>query len=156
MRGKSAKKRTVKPDVVYNSTVVERIVNNIMRGGKKSVARRIVYDALESLEKDIKKKPIEILEKAVNNVQPSLEIRPRRVGGVNYQVPTPVPEHRQLALAIKWMIEGARSRRSKESFSQALADELRDAYKGTGFAMKKKDDTEKMAEANKAFAHFQW
>jgi small subunit ribosomal protein S7 len=156
MRGKSAKVRKVKPDAIYNSTLVSSFINNVMKDGKKSLAEKVVYKALDALGKSTKKKPLEALENALENVKPKLEVRARRVGGVNYQVPTPVPDHRQQALSVKWIVEGARARRSKEEFSKALADELLDAYKKTGFAFKKREDTHKMAEANKAFAHFQW
>jgi small subunit ribosomal protein S7 len=156
MRGKQAKKRRVVPDAVMGSILVSKLVNNVMQGGKKSLAETIVYKSLDLLEKDLKSKSLEILEKAIENVKPKLEVRPRRVGGVNYQVPMPVPEHRQVSLALKWIVAGARSRRKKEEFQVALADEIKDAYNNTGFAMKKKEDMHKMAEANKAFAHFQW
>lgn len=156
MRGKQAKTRQIKPDAVYGSALVTQIVNKVMRDGKKNLAEKIVHQSLDLLEKDIKGKAIEILEKAVDNVKPKLEIRPRRVGGVNYQVPMPVSEHRQTALAIRWIIDAARDRRKSEEFHVALAGELKDAYKSTGVAIKKKEDTHKMAEANKAFAHFQW
>jgi small subunit ribosomal protein S7 len=156
MRGKRAKKRQVTPDAVYNSGVVTKFVNKVMRDGKKAVAFKAVYSAMEKAAKELKIKPIEAIEKAIENVGPKIEIRPRRVGGVNYQVPVPVEEGRQLSLAINWIVTGARARRKKETFSQALADELTDANKNTGFAIKKKEDTHKMAEANKAFAHFQW
>ncbi|MDD3648367.1 MAG: 30S ribosomal protein S7 [Candidatus Dojkabacteria bacterium] len=156
MRGKQAKKRKLKPDAIYESTLVNRLITAVMKDGKRSVAEKIVYSTLEDLEKELNKKPLEILEKAIDNVMPRLEVRPRRVGGVNYQVPAPVPEHRQLALAIKWVINEARARRKKETFAKALSIELIEAYKGTGGAMKKKEEVHKMAEANKAFAHFQW
>lgn len=156
MRGKSAKRREVKRDAVYGSRLVTRFINTVMKDGKKSLAEKIIYKSMEALEKDLKKKPLEILEEAIENVKPRLEVRPRRVGGVNYQVPVPVAEDRQLALAIKWIIKGARDRRKKEEFSLALSDEIKDALKKSGFAYKKKEDTHKMAEANKAFAHFQW
>jgi small subunit ribosomal protein S7 len=156
MRGKQAKIRKILPDAVYSSTLVAKFVNNLMLSGKRSVAEKIVYKSLENLEKDLKMKPVEILEKAIENAKPKLEVRPRRVGGVNYQVPLPVAESRQLALAIKWIIRGARDRRKNEEFNVALAQELKEAFHNTGFAVKKKDDMHKMAEANKAFAHFQW
>jgi small subunit ribosomal protein S7 len=156
MRGKQAKKRKIQPDAVYNSILVTKVINRVMQGGKKTVAEKIVYSSMEQLGKDLKVKPLEALEKAMDNASPKLEVRPRRVGGVNYQVPMPVPEHRQLALGIKWVVEGARDRRKNEEFHVALTDELKDAYNGTGVAIKKKEDTHKMADANKAFAHFQW
>lgn len=156
MRGKQAKKRKTRPDAVYSSIVVSKLVNNVMLSGKKSLAEHHVYKSMEVLEKDMKKKGVEVLETAIENIKPKLEVRSRRVGGVNYQVPMPVPEDRQLSLALKWLVSGTKARRSKEEFYEALADEIRDAYKKTGFAMKKKEDMHKMAEANKAFAHFQW
>ena len=156
MRGKSAKKRKVNKDAVHNSILITKFINNIMKDGKKSLAEKTVYKSLEVLEKDLKKKPLESLEQAIENVKPKLEIRARRVGGVNYQVPMSVAEERQLALALKWIIAGAKERRKKEEFYIALADELKDALKKSGYAYKKKEDTHKMAEANKAFAHFQW
>lgn len=156
MRGKQSKIRKIQTDAVYNSILIAKFINNVMQQGKKSIAESIVYQAMKLLEKDLKKKSLEIFEKAVENVKPRLEVRPRRVGGVNYQVPVPVSEHRQLSLALKWMVVGARARRKKEKFYVALAEEVKEAYKKTGFAMKKKDEMQRMAEANKAFAHFQW
>lgn len=156
MRGKSAKNRKLQPDAVYNSIIVTAFINNVMLDGKKTIAEKIVYKSLEFLKKDLKKKPVEILEKVIENVKPKLEVRSRRVGGVTYHVPMPVREARQLSLAIKWIIAGARDRRKNKDFCATLADELKDAYNSTGFAIKKKEDMHKMAEANKAFAHFQW
>ncbi len=156
MRGKSAKKREVSRDAIYGSRLITKFINAIMKDGKKSLAEKIVYESMETLKKDLKKKPLEILEEAIENVKPRLEVRARRVGGVNYQVPVPVAEDRQLALALKWIIAGARDRRKKEKFPLALSDEIKDALKKGGYAYKKKEDTHKMAEANKAFAHFQW
>lgn len=156
MRGKQAKKREVEKDAVYGSKVVTKFINNVMKSGKKTVAERIVYDSLEKLGKELKGKPLEILEEAIENVSPKVEIRPRRVGGVNYQVPMPVPDYRQRTLAMKWIIEGARNRRGSDTFRKALTSELKDAFNEAGHAFKKKEDTHKMAEANKAFAHFQW
>lgn len=156
MRGKQAKKRKVIPDAKYNSIVVTKLVNNVMQDGKKALAEGIVYGAIEHLSKEVKKDPLEAFEKALENVKPKLEVRGRRVGGVNYSVPTPVPDHRQLFLALKWIVTGAQQRRTKEEFKKALSEELVDAFKNTGFAIKKKEDAHKMAEANKAFAHFSW
>lgn len=156
MRGKAAKIRKIEKDVLYESTKITKLINYVMLDGKKELAEKIVYDTLRRLKKELKKDPLEVFEKALSNVSPSVEIRPRRVGGVNYQIPINVSEERKLTLALRWLIEGARDRRKNTPFSQSLFDELRDAYKGTGSAMKKKGDVEKMAEANKAFAHFQW
>ncbi|MBN2016515.1 30S ribosomal protein S7 [Candidatus Dojkabacteria bacterium] len=156
MRGKQAKERKAQADAVYNSAIASKLINHVMVGGKKNLAEKIVYSTMDLLKKDLKKEPLEILDVAIENVKPKLEVRPRRVGGVNYQVPVPVSDTRQLSLAIKWIVSGAKARRKKEKFYIALADELKDAYKNSGFAAKKKEDTHKMAEANKAFAHFQW
>lgn len=156
MRGKRAKERKIKPDAIYNNLIIAKFINNVMQKGKKPQAEKIVYSALDIVSKELKQKPIEALEKAIENAKPKLEIRPRRVGGVTYQVPLPVQEGRQTSLAVKWIIQGARDRRKKEEFYLALAEELRDAVKGTGFAIKKRDEMHRTAEANKAFAHFQW
>ena len=156
MRGKKAKRKETKPDAVYNSVLVAKLINNVMQDGKKNLAEKIVYQGLEEAGKELKKKPIEVLETAVENVKPKLEVRSRRVGGVNYQVPMPVTDHRQLSLALKWIVNAARDRRKKEEFYKALKEEIKDAFKEEGYAIKKKEDTHKMAEANKAFAHFQW
>ncbi len=156
MRGKQAKRRKIKPDAVYNSVLVSRLINNLMKGGEKAMAEKIVYKSFDNIKKDLKKEPKEVFESAIENIKPKLEVRPRRVGGVNYQVPMQVPEYRQESLAIKWLVTGARNRRSKEEFMDALKDEILEAYKETGFAIRKRDEVHKMAEANKAFAHFQW
>ena len=156
MRGKKAKKRKGNPDSKYNSLLVTKLINKIMKHGKKEIAEQIVYGMMDTLGKEMEGKPLQILEKAIDNVKPRIEIRPRRVGGVNYQVPTPVSDKRQLSLALRWIILGARDRRKKTTFREALSQELIDAYNETGYAIKKKEDAHKMAEANKAFAHFQW
>jgi len=156
MRGKKAKIRKIYPDLKYNSVLVTKFINNVMEQGKKMTAEKIVYTSMVKAAKELKKEPLESIEKALDNIKPSLEVRPRRVGGVTYQVPLPVPESRQLSVAIKWIIEGARQRRKKEKFEDVLALEIIDAYKGTGFAMKKKEEMHKTAEANKAFTQFQW
>jgi len=127
-----------------------------MQDGKKSVAEKLVHDALEEASQKLNLKPIEVLENALENVKPKLEVRSRRVGGANYQVPTPVPEGRQLALAFRWIISAARNGRGSSSFSESLARELIAANKKEGAAYKKMDEVHKMAEANRAFAHFQW
>lgn len=155
MRGKKAPIRKVQPDAVYGSPVVTRFINYVMLHGKKSVAKKSVYEALEFASKAVKKPPVEVLEVALQNVKPSLEIRSRRVGGANYQVPVPVPEDRQVALGLKWIIKASRKKEGKE-FSKFLGEELVNAFKGEGEAVKTRTDTEKMAEANKAFAHFRW
>lgn len=157
MRGKKAKIRKIEADGEYKSTLIAKMINKVMRDGKKILAKKIVYNAIKNATQKLKDvKPEELIEKVVENVKPKLEVRSRRVGGVNYQVPGPVSEQRQIHLALKWLIDGARERRKKEAFYIALSEELVDAYKKSGYAYKKKEDMHKMAEANKAFAHFQW
>lgn len=155
MRGKRASKRKVNKDPKYQSQAVELFINYVMLDGKKNVARDAVYGALESAAKTLKKDEMEVFDQALSNVKPVLEVRSRRVGGANYQIPVPVPEDRQVSLALRWIINSARSKNGKD-FKHFLSEELVNAYKGEGDAVKKKEDTEKMAEANKAFAHFRW
>lgn len=157
MRGKPVRRKELAPDEKYNSPLVAKFINFIMQDGKKNVARGLVYDAFDILGKENKKtKPLETFEKAVDNVMPKVEVRSRRVGGANYQVPVPVADYRQVTLALRWIIDAARARRKTSSFDKALAGELLDAFNKSGEAFKKKEDTHRMAEANKAFAHFQW
>jgi small subunit ribosomal protein S7 len=153
MRGKQAPKRTIDPDPKYNSVAVALMVNKIMRRGKKSVAQKIVYGALDEIGKEGKGDSMGIFERALKNVGPSVEVRPRRVGGANYQIPFPVKGDRQMTLAMRWIINAAKNRKGKP-MKQKLAAELLDASKNEGNAMKKKTDVLRMAEANKAFAHF--
>lgn len=148
-------KRTVEPDVRYNSTMVAQFINKIMQQGKKSVAMRIVYDALDIVQDRMKRAPQEVLEEAVRNVSPVLEVKPRRVGGSTYQIPVEVPPDRRASLAIRWLLAGAHGRPGK-SMAEKLAGELMDAARGTGAAVKRKEDTHRMAEANRAFAHYRW
>jgi len=148
-------KRRVEPDPRYNSIIVAQFVNKIMRDGKKSTAARIVYDALDIIEERTKKPPLEVMEEAVKNVSPMLEVKPRRVGGSTYQIPVEVEPRRQLSLTLRWVLAAARSRPGK-SMADKLAGELMDAAKGTGAAVKKREDTHRMAEANRAFAHYRW
>ncbi|MBU0599718.1 30S ribosomal protein S7 [bacterium] len=154
-RKKFVKKREIKVDLVYSSILAARFINNIMRCGKKSVAEKIFYDSLEIIQKRIKKPGFEVFEKAIDNVKPYLAVKSRRVGGATYQVPVEVPEARRTTLAGKWIINFARTSKGK-SMKEQLANELINAYNGTGLAIKKRDDTHKMAEANKAFAHYRW
>ena len=156
MRGKQSKKRKIKEEGVYKSLVASKFINKLMKSGKKMLAEKIFYKSMDILKKDLKGNPLVILEKSLENIRPKLEVRARRVGGVNYQIPLPIPENRQIAVAIKWIIKGAKERRKDKEFYVALAEELKDAYKKMGFAYRKKEETHKMAEANKAFAHFQW
>ena len=148
-------KRRIAPDPKYKSEVVEKFVNSLMKDGKKSTARAILYEAFNIIGDRIKKDPLEVFNKALENVKPIMEVRSRRVGGATYQVPTEVRPVRAQALAIRWLVQFARGRSGK-SMAEKLAAELLDAYNNRGGAIKKKDDTHRMAEANKAFAHYRW
>ena len=143
------------PDPLYNSTLVARFTNNLMKRGKKSLAQKILYDSFTIIEEKLGKPALEVFNKAIDNVKPDLEVKSRRVGGATYQVPVEVRSERKTALAIRWLITYAHARHGK-SMSEKLADEFIDAYNNTGAAIKKKEDTRKMAEANKAFAHYKW
>ena len=147
--------RSQEPDPVYNSLLVTQMVNRVMTRGKKSVAEQIVYAALEQIGTKTGRPPVEVLEQAVKTVTPVLEVRGRRVGGANYQVPVEVPQRRARTLAVRWLVTFARDRREK-GMSNKLANELLDANNGIGSAVKRRDDMHKMAEANKAFAHYRW
>ena len=153
-RGNIAK-RDVLPDPIYNSKLVTRLVNNIMYDGKKGVAQKIVYGAFDIVSEKTGKDPLEVFEQAMENVMPTVEVKSRRVGGANYQVPVEVRADRRLTLGIRWMVNYARQR-SERTMEERLAGELMDAFNNTGAAVKKKEDTHKMAEANKAFAHYRW
>ncbi len=155
MRKRRADKRRLSPDPKYKDLVVERFVNNIMIQGKKHTARGIVYEAFDIIHKKLDEEPLEVFKKAVANVAPVLEIRSRRVGGATYQVPVEVREDRRLTLAIRWIKNYAKARREK-TMAARVAAELIAAYKGEGSSVKKREDTHKMADANKAFAHFKW
>ncbi len=157
MRGKRAEKRKLVGDPIYNSRLITRFVNRVMVGGKKTVAQKIIYGAFEDI-KDKGKDPLETFETALRNVSPKVEVRPRRVGGASYQIPVEVKGDRREALAIRWVISAASSRPNSEykSMKAKLAAELMDAASGTGVAIKKRNDTLRMADANKAFAHFRW
>lgn len=156
MRGKRAKIRKIENDPVYGSKVVEKFINYVMLDGKKTIARKQVYDAMEKAAVETKLKPLEIFEKALATVKPKLEVKSRRVGGSNYQVPMPVSPERQDALAMRWIITAARAGRKHGEFSDQLSKEFVDAFNKQGSAYKKKEETHKMAEANKAFSHFNW
>ena len=155
MRKKRAQKRFVKPDPKFNDVLVAKFINSLMFDGKKSKARDVVYEAFDMIEDRTKKPGLEIFKKAINNTQPLIEVRSRRVGGATYQVPTEVRPERRSALAMRWLKTYARARNEK-SMSGKLAAELIAASNNEGSAVKKKEDTHKMAEANKAFAHFKW
>lgn len=155
MRRKIKRKIVTEPDFKFSSPLVAKFINRVMKNGKKSVAEKIVYGALEKAEKELGKPALEILETAFENAGPQLELKSRRIGGANYQVPYEVRGERKLSLAMRWIIEAAQSQKGKP-MKEKLFQELLNAYNNTGVAIKKKQDTHKMAEANKAFAHFAW
>jgi small subunit ribosomal protein S7 len=147
--------RPVEPDPVYNSALVTQVINKVMTQGKKSTAEKIVYDALERIGEKTGKPPVEVLEQAVKTVTPVLEVKSRRVGGANYQVPVEVPQRRARTLAVRWLVDFARGRREKGMVDK-LSAEILDALNQQGGAFKRKDDVYRMAQANKAFAHYRW
>ena len=153
-RGKVQKRKRL-PDPVYNSELVTRCINNIMKMGKKSRAERIFYGAMEIIAEKTKKEPLEVFTKALENIMPVVEVRPRRVGGATYQVPVEVRPDRRVSLGYRWLLDKARNR-SGRTMRERLAAELMDAYNGVGGAVKKREDTHRMAEANKAFAHYRF
>ncbi len=155
MRRPVKKKSHLEPDIKYSNLLVAKLINYVMRAGKKSVASRVVYDAFEIAEQKAGKPGLEVFEKAMENVSPQMELRSRRIGGANYQVPVEVRPERKVALALRWIIESARSQKGKP-MSEKLAEELINASNNTGNAVKKRNDVHRMAEANKAFAHFAW
>ena len=148
-------KRHISPDPKYGSQMVAKFVNRMMMGGQKATAERIVYDALELAQQRLNMEPVDVLERAVSNVTPLLEVKPRRVGGATYQVPVEVRVDRGLSLAMRWLVRYARARGGK-SMAEKLAAEIIDAVQGQGATIKKREDTHRMAEANKAFAHYRW
>jgi len=154
-RRRRAEIREISPDPVYNSTLAEKFVNSMMWDGKKTTAQRIFYTAMERLGERASDEPLKVFKKAVENAKPLLEVKTRRVGGANYQVPIEVPQNRRTSLALRWIITNARGRAEK-SMAEKLANELLDAANMRGGAIKKKDDVHRMAEANKAFAHYRW
>jgi small subunit ribosomal protein S7 len=153
MRRTKPEKRKITPDIRYQNKNVELLIHHILRRGKKSTARTVVYDALGLLEEQTKRNPIEVYDQAMKNVGPLMEVRPRRVGGATYQVPMEVEDSRRSTLALRWIIDGARARTGK-SFAEKLSAELLDAANNQGAAVHKRDETHKMAEANRAFSHF--
>ena len=154
-RKRKAAKRTFLTDTKYKSDLILKLMNSIMYDGKKTIAEKIVYDALDKLQKKSKEESIKIFNTAINNIKPAIEVRSRRVGGATYQVPVEVKQKRSQALAIRWLIEAAKKRKDK-IMSDKVCFELFDAFQGKGFAIKKKEDTHRMAESNKAFAHYRW
>jgi small subunit ribosomal protein S7 len=146
-------KRDVVPDLRYNSVHVAMFINRLMRNGKKSTASRVLYQSFDLVEGRTKRQPLEVFEEALRNVTPQIEVKPRRVGGATYQVPVPVESHRQVTLAMRWILSAAKSRGGR-SMAEKLANEFMDAATNQGSAVKKRDDTHRMAEANRAFSHF--
>lgn len=155
MRKRRAVKRDVLPDPIYKSKVVTKLINRIMIDGKKGVAEKILYEAFDIIKDKTKEEPVSVFEKALENIKPQLEVKSKRVGGSNYQVPVEVSETRSQTLGLRWLVNYARLR-SGHTMAQNLADEIIDASNGTGNAVKKREDTHRMAEANKAFAHYRW
>jgi len=154
-RRREVPKREILPDPVYNSQLVTKFVNVVMRGGKKTVAERILYDALAVVRDRTSDDPMKVFKRAIENVKPAVEVKSRRVGGSNYQVPVEVNPSRRLALSIRWLIQSA-AKRGEKTMRAKLAGELLDAAENRGGAIKKREDTHRMAEANKAFAHYRW
>ena len=155
MRKRRAVKRDVLPDPIYKSKVVTKLVNRIMLDGKKGVAEKILYEAFDTVKEKTGEDPVVVFEKALENIKPQLEVKSKRVGGSNYQVPVEVSETRSQTLGLRWLVNYARLR-GGHTMAQNLADEIIDASNGTGNAVKKREDTHRMAEANKAFAHYRW
>ncbi len=154
-RRRKAVKRPVPQDVRYNSPLIGRFISHMMTRGKKSTAQQIIYSALDQIHDETKEDPVEFVERALDNVRPRLEVKSRRVGGATYQVPIEVSDERQVSLALRWVIQFSRARKGVP-MGRALAIELMDAYKNQGSAVKKREDTFKMAQANRAFAHYRW
>ena len=155
MRKRRAVKRDVLPDPIYNSKVVTKLINQIMQDGKKGTAEKILYQAFDMVKEKTNQEPMEVYEKALENIKPLLEVKSRRVGGSNVQVPIEVSDDRSQALALRWIVNYAKTRNGR-SMAENLANEIMDAANGVGGAVKKRDDVHKMAEANKAFAHYRW
>ena len=155
MRKRRAEKRDVLPDAIYNSKVVTKLINAVMLDGKKGTAENIIYDAFDQIKEKTGKNPVEVFEAAMENIMPLLEVKSRRVGGSNYQVPIEVRPDRRQTLGLRWLVQYSKNR-SGRGMANKLANEIIDAANGTGAAVKKREDTHKMAEANKAFAHFRW
>lgn len=155
-RRRRANKREIIPDPIYGSTLLSKFINKIMENGKKSIARRIVYDSLDKFAQRVKSdNPLEAFETALENAKPTLEVKSRRIGGATYQVPIEIPTNRRISMAMRWIITHARAKAGR-SMIEGLSGELFDCYNNQGTTIKKKDDTHRMAEANKAFAHYKW
>ena len=154
-RKNKAPRKIFSVDTKYKSTIIPKLINSIMNDGKKTIAEKIVYDAIDKIKSKSKEEPINIFNEAINNLRPTVEVRSRRVGGATYQVPVEVKSKRSQALALRWLVEASRKRKDKQ-MSDKIFNEIYDAYQNKGSAIKKKEDTHRMAESNKAFAHFRW
>ena len=154
-RKNKAPRKILLVDSKYKSTIIPKLINSIMNDGKKTIAEKIVYDAIDKIKSKAKEEPLTVFNEAINNIRPTVEVRSRRVGGATYQVPVEVKANRSQALAIRWLIDASRKRKDK-NMSDKIFNEIYDAYQNKGSAIKKKEDTHKMAESNKAFAHFRW
>ena len=154
-RKRKAPKRLPVIDPKYKSTIIPKLINSIMLDGKKTIAEKIIYDAIEKIKSKSKDEPLNVFNDAINNIKPSVEVRSRRVGGATYQVPVEVKSKRSQALALRWLVDASRKRKDKK-MSDKIFNEIYDAYQNRGSAIKKREDTHKMAESNKAFAHFRW
>jgi small subunit ribosomal protein S7 len=154
-RKRKAPKKLAVIDPKYKSTIIPKLINSIMYDGKKTIAEKIIYDAIEKIKSKSKDEPLNVFNDAINNIRPTVEVRSRRVGGATYQVPVEVKSKRSQALALRWLVDASRKRKDKK-MSDKIFNELYDAYQNKGSAIKKKEDTHKMAESNKAFAHFRW
>ena len=154
-RKKTQPKKVVIPDPIFNSTIIPKLINSIMYDGKKVVAEKIVYEAIDKIKSKTKEDPINVFNEAISNIRPTVEVRSRRVGGATYQVPVEVKTKRAQALAIRWLVDASRKRKDKH-MADKIFNELYDAYEKKGSAVKKREDVHKMAESNKAFAHFRW
>ena len=154
-RKKRAPKKNLIIDPVYKSTIIPKLINSIMYDGKKTVAEKIVYEAIDKIKSKVKEEPIKVFNDAINNLKPTVEVRSRRVGGATYQVPVEVKSKRSQTLALRWLLDASRKRKDKK-MSDKIFNEIFDAYQNRGSAMKKKEDMHRMAESNKAFAHFRW
>jgi small subunit ribosomal protein S7 len=154
-RKNKAPRKILLVDSKYKSTIIPKLINSIMNDGKKTIAEKIIYDAIDKIKSKSKEEPINIFNEAINNLRPTVEVRSRRVGGATYQVPVEVKLKRSQALALRWLVEASRKRKDKQ-MSDKIFNEIYDAYQNKGSAIKKKEDTHKMAESNKAFAHFRW
>jgi len=154
-RKNKAPRKNLLVDSKYKSTIIPKLINSIMNDGKKTIAEKIIYDAIDKIKSKSKEEPINIFNEAINNLRPTVEVRSRRVGGATYQVPVEVKSNRSQALALRWLVEASRKRKDKQ-MSDKIFNEIYDAYQNKGSAIKKKEDTHRMAESNKAFAHFRW